>query len=374
MAEEASKAIVTIPADEYAKLLEDQETLKNSSHSVTAIAESGNPNKCLVSSTSKWVIDSGATDHMTGNPNLFTTFESQTSSLVTLADGSKSTVLGLGTVHPTPLLSLSSVLNLPNFSFNLVSVSKITRTLNCSVSFFPDYCVFQDLTTKKIIGKGHLSGGLYVLDTQVNVSTPIACSSVLTPFDAHCRLGHPSLPALKKLCPQFQNVSSLDCESCQFAKHHRQFCGPRINKRASSSFELVHSDVWGPCPVTSKSGFRYFVTFVDDYSRMTWLYLMKNRSEVFSCFTTFCAEIQNQFHTSVRILRSDNAKEYFSDSFNTYMTAHGIIHQSSCVDTPSQNGVAERKNRHLLETARALLFQNHVPNIFGHRLFLQLVF
>ena len=97
---------------------------------------------------------------------------------------------------------------------------------------------------------------------------------------------------------------------------------------------------------------------------MTWLYLMKNRSEVFSCFTAFCAEIQNQFHTSVRILRSDNAKEYFSDSFNTYMTAHGIIHQSSCVDTSSQNGVAERKNRHLLETARALLFQNHVPKHF----------
>ena len=77
--------------------------------------------------------------------------------------------------------------------------------------------------TKQIIGKGHESGGLYILDTQVPRS--IACPSVLTPFEAHCRLGHPSLPLLKKLCPQFHNVTSLDCESCQFAKHHRfVFC------------------------------------------------------------------------------------------------------------------------------------------------------
>jgi hypothetical protein len=64
-----------------------------------------------------------------------------------------------------------------------------------------------------------------------------------------------------------------------------------------------------------------------------------------------------QFNLSVRTLRSDNAKEYFSDVFQHYMAQNGIIHQSSCVDTPSQNGVAERKNRHLLETTRALLFQ-----------------
>ena len=90
--------------------------------------------------------------------------------------------------------------------------------------------------------------------------------SVLSPVEAHCRLGHPSLPVLKKLCPQFDNLPSLDCESCHFAKHHRSSLGPRINKRAESLFKLVHFDVWGPCPVTSKTGFRYFVTFVDDFS------------------------------------------------------------------------------------------------------------
>ena len=82
--------------------------------------------------------------------------------------------------------------------------------------------------TKKIIGKGHESGGLYILDTQVPRS--IACPSVLTPFEAHCWLGHPSLPFLKKLYPQFHNVSSLNCESSEFAKHYRLFFIPRVNK------------------------------------------------------------------------------------------------------------------------------------------------
>jgi len=116
--------------------------------------------------------------------------------------------------------------------------------------------------------------------------------------------------------------------------------------------------------VASKLGYKYFVTFVDDFSRMTWLYLMKSRSEMFDVFRGFCAEIKTQFGVHVKILRSDNAKEYFSYPFSSYMHGMGMLHQSSCVDTPSQNGVAERKNRHLLETARALLFQREVPKQF----------
>ena len=111
----------------------------------------------------------------------------------------------------------------------------------------------------------------------------------------------------------------------------------------------------------SPTGFKYFVTFVDDFSRMTWLYLMKSRSELFSHFTAFCAKIQN---VPVQILRSNNAKEYLSEPFQSFLLQHGILHQTSCVDTPSQNGVAKRKNRHFLETAQALLFQMHVPKHF----------
>ena len=85
----------------------------------------------------------------------------------------------------------------------------------------------------------------------------------------------------------------------------------------------------------SKMGFKYFVTFVNDYSRVTWLYLMKNCYELFSHFTVFYAEVKTQFNVPVHILRNDNAKEYFSDSFQRFMIKNGILHQSSCVDTPS---------------------------------------
>ena len=200
---EASDQSIQFSTAELAKFQLYQDSLRSPSTPIIAIAESGNPNKCLVSSSSfEWVIDPGATDHMTGNSSLFSTFQSQPSpSTVTLADGSHSCVLGSGTIVPTPSIPLTSILSLPNFSFNLMSVSKLTRALMCYISFLPDFCLFQDLMTKQIIGRGRESGGLYILDP--TVPRPIACSGVTTPFETHCRLGHLSLPLLKKLCPQF---------------------------------------------------------------------------------------------------------------------------------------------------------------------------
>ena len=179
----------------------------------------------------------------------------------------------------------------------------------------------------------------------------ISCSGVVTQFKLHCCLGHPSLSLLKKLYPQFLSLSSLNCESCQYAKLHCVHLSPIVNKQASAPFELVHSDVWDPCLVVSLTGFRYFVTFIEDYSRTTWLYLMKNCSELFSHFHAFCAKIHTRFHVYVQNMRSDNAEEYMSEQFQPLMLQNGILHQTSCVDTPSENGVAERKNRHLLETS-----------------------
>ena len=95
------------------------------------------------------------------------------------------------TIHPTPLITLTSVTSLPQFSFNLIYVSKLTHTLNCSISFFPDYCLIQDLLTKQIVGRGCESRGLYILE--IKVSKSVACSEVVTPFELHYCLGHPSL-------------------------------------------------------------------------------------------------------------------------------------------------------------------------------------
>ena len=91
---------------------------------------------------------------------------------------------------------------------------------------------------------------------------------------------------------------------------------------------------------------------------------MKSQTELFFVFQKFFAKIHNQFHTSIRILRGDNALEYLSTHFFDFLSSHGILPQFSCAYTPQQNGVAGRKNRHLVETARTLLLHHTVPQRF----------
>ena len=111
----------------------------------------------------------------------------------------------------------------------------------------------------------------------------------------------------------------------------------------------------------SVSGMKYFVMFIDCHSRMTWVYLLKHKNVVFQCFKVFYALVQTQFNVKIQALRSDNGTEYVNKAIGSFMSDKGILHQTSCPDTPPQNGVAERKNRHLLEVARALMFTMNVP-------------
>jgi len=153
-------------------------------------------------------------------------------------------------------------------------------------------------------------------------------------------------------------------ESCKLEKHIRSSFSSSVSQRASSPFALVHSDIWGPSRIKSNLGVQYFDTFINDYSRCTWVFLMKNRSELFSIFQIFPNEIKNQFGISIRILRSDNGREYLFHSFKNFMASHGILHQTSCAYTPQQNGVAKNKNRHLVETTRTILIHGDVPQRF----------
>ncbi|RVW40738.1 Retrovirus-related Pol polyprotein from transposon RE1 [Vitis vinifera] len=205
---------------------------QTSQASIASVAQPGNASACLThtSSLGPWILDSGASDHLSGNKDLFSSITT-TSDLptVTLANGSQTVAKG------------------------------------------PEY------------GEDDW---------------------------------HRTLSKFQKMVPRFSTLSSLPCESCQLGKHTRVSFPKRLNNRAKSPFELVHTDVWGPCRTASTLGFQYFVTFIDDYSR---------------------------------------------SQFTSFMSHHGILHQSSCAHTPQQNGVAERKNRHLVETARTLLLHSHVP-------------
>ena len=177
---------------------------------------------------------------------------------------------GIGLTHPLPSLPLTSVLYTHECLFNLIFISKITRTLNCFIIFSDKFVTLQDRSTGKTIGIGRESQGLYQLTSK---SSPAVCVSTDAPLLIHSRLGHPSLSKFQKTVTRFPTLSSLACESCQLGKHTRVSFPKCLNNRAKSHFELVHTDVWGPCRTASTLGFQYFVNFIDDYSRCTWLFL-----------------------------------------------------------------------------------------------------
>jgi hypothetical protein len=317
---------------------------------------------------SAWLLDSAATDHMTFDATDFSTRSTPRRTCVENANGVVSPVTEAGTVSLSPSLQLSHTLLIPSLSHKLLSVGQVTEELNCVVLIYSHFCLLQDILTNEIIGRGTKRGGLYYVD---DVSTGHVFHVRSDGREQqiqlwHRRLGHPNFSYLKHVFPELFSdmvVSELKCPTCIVAKSHRTSYLPSLNK-SIALFALVHSDVWGPSPISIVSGICWFVIFVDDCNRMTWLYLMKNKDEVFSIFKSFHVMIHTQFSATLRVIRSDNGGEFINQRFRTYFDNHGLIHETSCPQTPQQNGVAKRKNRHILETARALLHGNHVPTRF----------
>ena len=127
---------------------------------------------------------------------------------------------------------------------------------------------------------------------------------------------------------------------------------------------LIHSDICGPAPVSVSSGIRWFVIFVDDCTHMTSLYLMKSKNEVARIFCSFHTMIKTQFSAKLQILRSNNGGEYDNKELQECFQACGLYHEIICSQTPQQNGVAEKKNKHILETTWALLKAANAPPRF----------
>ena len=285
------------------------------------------------------------------------------SSQVSVANGKGVSVVGKGKIKLISDQIESTTLYVSSFPFQLLSVGKITRQLNCHAIFSPDQVIFQDIVTKRKIGEGFFLNGLYYLskDLPKPKSLQVSSSPSQEQLLWHHRLAHPSNHVLSILFPTMCK-SSLECDTCHFSKSTRLPFNSSMS-RASKLFELVHSDIWGPT-IESFDGYKYFVTFVDDYSRITWLYLLKCKSEVMNVFKDFHKLVTTHFGCHIHTLRSDNGTEYMSNNMSQYLSSHGIFHQTSCVGTPQQNGVAERKNRDLLEKTRALMLHMNVPKKF----------
>ena len=117
----------------------------------------------------------------------------------------------------------------------------------------------------------------------------------------------------------------------------------------------MHSDVCGPMHTESLGGYKYFVTFIDDYSRCCSVYFLKQKSEVFEKFKEFEAIVTNECGWKIGALRTDNGGEYVLTEFEAYLKLKGIRHEFSVTHVPEQNGVSERMNRTLMECARAMI-------------------
>ena len=273
---------------------------------------------------------------------------------------------------------LDNILRVPDLASNLLSVHKLCLQNNVFCYFDAHKFLIQDLPTGKILYAGLSKDGVYPIPSNHNLSSTSYLNSVrnstfvtVKPHHIllwHHRLGHPSskilLSALKPVFPSI-SLSQIDdvCSSCEFcisAKMHRF----HLNKTplvSTSLLELVHGDVWGPSPLTSLLSFNYYVIFVDDYSRFTWLFLLKHKNEVLSVFKHFKSMVETQFNSKLKILRTDNGSEYINNDFKSFCSISGILHQSSYPHTPEQNGVLERKHRHIVETGLTLLYQSHLP-------------
>ena len=225
---------------------------------------------------------------------------------------------------------------------------------------------------------GTLSNGIYILDMSnpilnINDSKRQKGDNLKSSYIWHCCLDHISERRMTELhkcgsLGSFDYESFKTCESCLLGKMTKlPFKGK--SERANGLLELIHTDVCGPISMHARGGFVYFITFIDDYSRYGYLYLMRYKSEAFERFKEFRNEVDKQLGRSIKSLRSYRGGEYLSQAFLDYLRDNGILSQWTLPYTPQCNGVAERRNRTLLDMVRSMMGKADLPkSVWGYSL------
>lgn len=185
----------------------------------------------------------------------------------------------------------------------------------------------------------------------------------------HKRLAHTSSLSMKTLLGyKLDDCKSvlLDCNVFPLAEHTRH---PFSHSTTISNkeFELLHLDIWEPYHVETFDGNKHFLTIVDDFSHIISIFSLKFKSDVIVVLRQIFKLIHTQFQAVVKTIRSNNDNEFVNVDLQLFLQKLDILYQRNCVHTPQQNGVAERKHRHLLEVARSLIFLGNIPlNFKGH--------
>ena len=339
----------------------------------------------------QWYIDSAATRHMTFNKDAlldFRYFSPEEQSDVYLGDDSAVSAVGEGKIR-LPVngpngkhIALENVAYVPGLAKNLLSVSTITRKNNAEVRFDKYKCVVVKDNHQHVIGHC-VNGRLYQVgvpdtDDAAYFTTSGMRASAVAKQTWHFRLGHLNIQNVDKLMNKNmvsgmkmitnKNVTSLDnpCEGCLFGKMSKLPFPKRSNHHAKDLLEIVHTDLCGPMEIPSHGGSRYVLMFTDDCSRYTTVYFLKRKSETLGKFQSYVSLMENICSKKVqklniKTLRSDNGGEYKSNEFQNYCAKVGIRREFSTPHCPEQNGVAERFNRTIIESARSMLYHARLP-------------
>jgi histone deacetylase 1/2 len=239
--------------------------------------------------------------------------------------------IGHSTIHtPSRSLNLKNILHVPSSKKNLLSVHRLASDNNVFLEFHPDFFCIKDQETKNILLRGPCRRGLYPLTSTPSVKQAFGVNK--PSLDRwHSRLGHPAMPIVERVIKNFnlpfshESIKHSICDACQRAKS-RQLPYAKSDSVSNQPLELVFSDVWGPAP-NSVGRFKYYVSFVDDFSKFTWIYLLKFKSEVFQKFHEFQSLVECLFDRKILAMQTDWGGEY--EKLNSFFRKDWYF--SSCV-------------------------------------------
>ncbi|KAK9121298.1 hypothetical protein Syun_018915 [Stephania yunnanensis] len=324
-----------------------------------------------------WFVDSGCSNHMCGERSMFSSLDTAFTHNVKLGNNHKLVVDGKGVVKIT-FNGISYVVNdvyyVPELKNNLLSVGQLQEK-GLDVLFKGGErrtCSIFHPSRGKITESVMSANRMFILLGEKTKEERCLKVDVANKEELwHHRYGHLSYKGLLTLrnkemvtgLPDIGQVK-ITCEACVKGKHHRVSFPKQSKWRSTEKQQLIHSDLCGPITPPSNSQKRYLISFIDDFSRKTWIYFVREKSEVFHTFKEFKAFVEKQTGTFIKCLRTDRGGEYNSIEFKEYCKEHGIKRQLTTAYTPQQNGVAERKNRTIMNMVRAILSEKEVPKSF----------
>ncbi|KAK2364787.1 putative mitochondrial protein [Trifolium repens] len=324
------------------------------------------------SSREDWYFDSGCSRHMTGEEKYLMNVRSYKASFVTFGDGAKGEIIGIGDLinHGQP--NLENVLLVKGLTANLISISQLCDQ-GMKVNFTKSECLVNNEEGQLVLRGTRSKDNCYLWMPQEGALTS---TCLVTTEDEvqlwHQKMGHLNLKGMKKVIsleairgiPKLRIVEGKVCGECQIGKQVRMSHPMLEHQTTSKVLELLHMDLMGPMQVESLGGKRYVLVVVDDFSRYTWVNFIREKSDAFDVFKELCIQIQREKGSNVVRIRSDHGREFENSKFDDFCAAEGIKHEYSSPITPQQNGIVERKNRTIQESARVMLHAKNVPYHF----------